>query len=222
MAKYFKFIVESSTGDADNLLVDNLQYIFSESLSKLAFIPNDFNEGGVVKLTLNQDDPRGKVKFYLEEQLEILMNSNDIFREINLQALPLSQSVECASNTWAEWEVTAGFDPTDCSIILSATISPGGLGAITIGSAVSAEGITGWYATATGTPCGTQDIAFITGVDCGVAGEPVLGLTDYFFTGANVTCEGEEPVIYCLVAKKVYNTVGYTATLSFNKLTVPG
>ena len=151
------------------------------------------------------------------------MSSNQTFVEIPIRELPATESVECNDNTWGEWVVQVGFDPTDCNVILSATIEPEGLGAITIGSSFSIEGVTGWYATATGTPCGTQDIAFITGTECGEGGTPVLlvpGLEEYFFTGVVVLCEGEEPVTYCLIAKKVFNTVGFSGTLSFNKLTV--
>ena len=228
MAKYFKFVYDADAGISESLLVDSLQYIHQEDLQKLAFIPADFNEGGVVKLTLNQEDPRRKIKTYLEEQWEILMSSNQTFVEIPIRELPVTESVECDDNAWAEWVIMVGFDPTDCNVILSATIEPEGLGTITIGDSF-VNPITGssgnWYATATGTPCGTQDIAFLqSDGDCADPGTPVLipGIEEYYYTGKMVTCEpeGGEPVMYCLIAKKVFNTVGFSGTLSFNKLTV--
>ena len=120
----------------------------------------------------------------------------------------------------------AGFDETNCNILLSVTIEPAGLGTVTVGDSF-VNPITGsdanWYATATGTPCGTQDLIFLSGIECGEAGTQVLipGFEEYYFTGANVLCEGEEPVTYCLAAKKVFTTETYRGTLAMSKVVVP-
>jgi len=226
MAKYFKFVYDADAGISESLLVDNLQYIHTDIKGTISFIPSDFNNQGVVQMILNQEDPRRKVKTYLEEQWETLINSNQTFIDIPIRELPATETSLCEDNTWQFWELTVAFDPTDCDVILSATIEPEGLGTITIGEPIIIEGkFRGYYAQATGTPCGTQDLVFLQGSDCGAPGQPVLeeGFEEYVYTGQQVGCEGEggEPVSYCLIAKPVFKTTGFTGTLSFGKITVP-
>lgn len=225
MAKYLQFQVRPVGSNPAQFMLVNMEevkFLWSESSTKIVFVSNDFATEGEVCYTVSPSDERGEVISYLQREWASLINSNDSIRVIPA-TLPLTVTTECTANTWQEWVVQVGFDETDCNVILSATIEPEGLGAITIGSSLSTGGVTGFYATATGTPCGTQDIAFITGIECGVNGEPVLvpGLEGYFFTGVNVLCEGGEPVTYCLIAKKVYTDTTLTGTLGMKKVTVP-
>ena len=222
MAKYFRFL--SPDGSQQQVLdMDNVKYIWGETTSKIVFVSKDFTETGEVCYTLDKSDDRGEILAYLQSQWQSLIIGNETFRDIPY-TLPFTKSVECNDNSWAEWVVQVGFDPTNCAALPSSvTIEPEGLGSVTVGSLLSIEGVTGFYATATGTPCGTQDIAFITGIECGVEGAavPIPGLEEYFFTGKTVQCLGEEPVTYCLIAKKVFNTEIYRGTLGLSKVVVP-
>ncbi len=225
MAKYFRFL--SPDGSQQQVLdMDNVKYIWGETTSKIVFVSKDFTETGEVCYTLDKSDDRQEILAYLQSQWQSLILGNDTFIDIPY-TLPFTKPVECTANAWAEWEIMVGFDETDCNVILSATISPEGLGTITIGdwfvNAVKGSPAN-WYGTATGRACGTQDIAFLqSDGDCGDPGTPVLipGIDGYYYTGVIVTCEGGEPVIYCLIAKKVFTNEAYRGTLAMSKVTVP-
>tara|TARA_R110002020_G_scaffold70385_2_gene182626 strand:- start:9019 stop:9693 length:675 start_codon:yes stop_codon:yes gene_type:complete len=224
MAKYFRFL--SPDGSQQQVLdMDNVKYIWGETTSKIVFVSKDFTETGEVCYTLDKSDDRQEILAYLQSQWQSLILGNDTFIDIPY-TLPFTKSVECTANTWAEWEVMVGFDPTNCNVILAATISPEGLGTITIGDSF-VNPVTGspanWYATATGTPCGTQDLIFLGGIECGEVGTPVFipGFEEYYFTGFATSCEGDEPLDYCLAAKKVFTNETYRGTLAMNKVTVP-
>tara|TARA_R100001443_G_scaffold88794_1_gene95228 strand:+ start:21 stop:704 length:684 start_codon:yes stop_codon:yes gene_type:complete len=226
MAKYLQFQVRPvGSNPAQFMLVnmDEVKFLWSESPTKIVFVGNDFATEGEVCYTISPADGRGEVISYLQREWASLINSNDSIRVIPA-TLPLTVTTECNDNSWAEWVVQVGFDPTNCAALPSSvTIEPEGLGSVTVGSLLSIEGVTGFYATATGTPCGTQDIAFITGIECGLPGAavPIPGLEEYFFTGKTVQCLGEEPVTYCLIAKKVYTATTLSGMLGMNKVTVP-
>jgi len=226
MAKYFRFL--SPDGSQQQVLdMDNVKYIWGETTEKIVFVSKDFTSEGEVCYTLDKSDDKQEVLAYLQSQWQSLILGNDTFIDIPY-TLPFTKTVECIANTWAEWEVQVGFAEGDCNVILSALIEPEGLGTITIGDSF-VNPITGssgnWYATATGTPCGTQDIAFLqSDGDCADPGTPVLipGIEGYYYTGKMVTCEpeGGEPVMYCLIAKKVFTTETYRGALAMRKVTV--
>tara|TARA_R110002012_G_scaffold9575_2_gene43904 strand:- start:1026 stop:1706 length:681 start_codon:yes stop_codon:yes gene_type:complete len=225
MAKYLQFITNRAEGgraaDYTNVQMDDVQTLWmeNETNDKIVFVNNNFDSNGAVVYTVASADERGKVITYLIQEWTSLMQGSDMFRTIPLE-LPLENLIECTSNTWNTWLLVGAFDETDCGVILGVDINPGGLGSITMGSAFSNETGSGYYATATGTPCGTQDIAFLN-AECGLAGSPVANMDGYFYTGGTVECAGDPPVNYCVIAKKVYNQVTFTGTIGVRKVTVP-
>jgi len=233
MAKYLQFQVRPvGTNPAQFVLVnmDEVKMLWYENDMKIVFVGNNFTTEGEVCYLLSQPDAQGEVYTYLQREWASLINSNDSIRIIPAQ-LPLVVTEDCEDNTWQEWVVQAGFEPTidgvNCNVILSATIEPEGLGTITIGEQFinPVTGAIAWLATATGTPCGTQEIAFLQEspeFPCGEEEQPVPGMEEYNYTGAIVACENEggEPVLYCLIAKPVKRTTPVQGQLQMKKVTV--
>tara|TARA_R100001480_G_scaffold11909_1_gene20650 strand:- start:5 stop:703 length:699 start_codon:yes stop_codon:yes gene_type:complete len=216
MEKYFQFQArpEASRPPMFQLVnMSNVKYLWVKDDNQLFFISNSIDNSAGLVLTGSLENSAGYIKAYLEREWQQLINSNDKIRVIP-SVIPVTvpgEKEDCELNTWEAWELTAGFDPENCNI-LNVEINPEGLGSITIGSPFVIESFSGFYAQAEGTPCGTQDIAFLTGVgECQPNGVPVgiPGLEEYLFTGAKVLCEieGGEAVQYCLIAKPV-STIG--------------
>ena len=227
MEKYFQFQLRpaASRPPMSQLVnMSNVQYLWNSADTKLVFVSNDFDASGQLVLTGSLATSGGAIKAYLEREWQELINSNDKIKVIP-SILPITVSVageDCTLNNWEAWELLPVFGegPEGCATIAGVEIGGGLLGIITMGAALSIEGVTGFYAQATGTPCGTQDIAFITGTECQPKGSsvPLPGLETYKFTGAKITCitEGGDEVNYCLIAKPVAGeaTTG-TPTISF-------
>ena len=227
MEKYFQFQLrpEASSPPMFQLVnMSNVKYLWATGGTKLVFVSNDFNPGGDLVLTGSVEDSAGYIKAYLEREWQQLINSNDKIRVIP-SILPVTipgEGEQCELNDWESYDLIPAFGegPEGCLTILSVDVNPEGLGNITIGSTLEVEGVFGYYAIATGTRCGTQEIAFITGIDCGMKGDVVglPGLEDYLFTGKKIFCENEggESTVYCLIAKPVFTEgAPTTPTISF-------
>tara|TARA_R100001443_G_scaffold25355_1_gene38178 strand:+ start:2504 stop:3214 length:711 start_codon:yes stop_codon:yes gene_type:complete len=234
MEKYFQFQLrpEASSPPVFQLVnMSDVKFLWVKDSTHLFFISNNIDNSAGLVLTGSLENSAEYIKVYLEREWQQLINSNDKIRVIP-SILPVTVPVDggdCALNTWELWELlpTFGEGPEGCATILDVAIAEvsGGEGTITIGSPIAIEGVTGFFAQATDTPCGTQDIAFITGVECGDKGDevPLPGLENYRFTGTKITCttEGGDEVNYCLIAKPVAGeaTTGTpTITLSIQEV----
>ena len=228
MAKYFRFLSPDGS-QSYSLNMDEVKLIWAETDMKFVFVGNNFSTDGEACYLLSGSDERGEVFSYLQAQWQSLIIGNNTFIDIPYQ---VGQSTEaCEDNQWQEWVVQAGFqitaDGVNCNVIETATIEPAGLGTITIGEQFinPVTGALAWLARATGTLCGTQEIAFLQEspeFPCGEEGQPVPGMEEYLYTGAVVACENEgaPPVIYCLIAKPVTQTVAITGSVQMKKVTV--
>tara|TARA_R110002020_G_scaffold58337_3_gene159810 strand:+ start:2110 stop:2451 length:342 start_codon:yes stop_codon:yes gene_type:complete len=100
MLKYLQFqLTEGESPTFHDVCVNDLHHLWKENVDKIVFVQNNFNEGGVLKLVLNQQDGDSLIVNYLREEIRELIEGNGRYKVIP-KTFPFSKTEEGVTTSY--------------------------------------------------------------------------------------------------------------------------